>query len=236
MQVSVVEDDADSARALTELLHRYERERGTTLSITLHGDGADLLARYEPSADVLFLDIEMPVLDGLAAAARIRKRDQEVAIVFVTHAVTHAASGYGVDAQSFLVKPVAYPELARELDRVADRARWRVDPTVLLSAGSGPVRMRTSEIVFLEAARRRVLVHTLDGRYTVAGPLKGLEAELAGVGFFRCHHGFVVNLRHVVAVRQLSCRLVSRREVPISRSHRAAFLGALTDYLAIRGP
>jgi DNA-binding LytR/AlgR family response regulator len=90
-------------------------------------------------------------------------------------------------------------------------------------------------VVCLEAARRRVRVDTLDGRYAVAGPLKRLERDLAPHGFFRCHHGYVVNLRHVVAVRQATCRLVTGREVPVSRPHRAAFLAALTDRLAARG-
>ncbi|HEY0215024.1 MAG TPA: LytTR family DNA-binding domain-containing protein [Cellulomonas sp.] len=227
-----MDDDEVGARWVVTQLRRYEAERGTPLAVTRYADGADVVAGYDGGTDVLLLDVEMPGLDGLSAAARIRERDHDVAIVLVSHAPGHAIDGYGVGAQGFLVKPVSYTALSREMDRVVERSRRRTTTSVVLSTDGGPLRLGIAEIVYLEADRRRVRVHTVDGRYTVAGPLKDLEAGLADKGFFRLHHGFVVNLRHVVGVRQTSCRLVTRREIPISRPRRSAFLAALTDHLA----
>lgn len=235
IEVAIVDDDADDIRALLDLLHRYEEDRGTRVAATHHTDGSTLVDGYTSSADVLLLDVEMPGLDGLAVARQVRERDRDVAIVLVSRAAQHATRGYGVEAQAFLGKPVAYPLLARELDRAAARVAARARSTVLLSTDAGPLRLPTAEIVCLEARRRRVLVHTLDGRYVVHGPLKALAELVEDLGFRRVHHSFVVNLRHVVAVQHLTCRLVTRAEIPVSRPHRTPFLAALTDHLAVRG-
>ncbi|WP_431836469.1 LytR/AlgR family response regulator transcription factor [Cellulomonas sp. Y8] len=234
-EVAVVEDEDVAAQRLTAALRRYQAERGVPLHVRRHVDGTGLVAGYRPGTDLLLLDIEMPGLDGVAAAELVRRRDPDVAIVFVTNAAAQAVRGYAVGALGFLLKPVSYDALARELDRAVERARSRADATVDLVTEDGPLRLSTADVVCLEASRRRVVVDTLDGRYAVAGPLKQRERDLAPHGFFRCHHGYLVNLRHVVAVRQATCRLVTGREVPVSRPHRAAFLAALTDRLAARG-
>lgn len=235
IHVVVVDDDPHDARELVSRLHAWARERGTRLRVTVHTDGADAVAGHDPGTDLLLMDVEMPGLDGLTAAARIHERDPDVPIVLVTRAAAHALRGYAVGASGFLVKPAPEQALHRELDRAVDLAddrAARAGASLQLAADVGPLHLAAAEIVCLEAARRRVRVDTLRGPHVVAGPLKDLEARLAGQGFFRCHHGFLVNLRHVVEVRQHTCRLVTRREVPVSRPNRTAFLAALTDHLA----
>lgn len=233
IHVVVVEDDPLDALALVAALRAYERRTGVPLHVTVHADGADAVAAHDPRTDLLLLDVEMPGTDGLTAAALIRERDPDVAIVLVTRAAAHAIRGYAVGAAGFLVKPASPEALGRELDRVVARAHAdRTAGALVAAAGAGTVRIGAADIVCLEASRRRVRVHTLAGPHVVAGPLKDLEAQLDGAGFFRCHHGFLVNLRHVTEVRATTCRLVTRREVPVSRPHRRAFLAALTDHLA----
>ncbi|WP_263119079.1 LytTR family DNA-binding domain-containing protein [Cellulomonas sp. RIT-PI-Y] len=229
--ITMAEDDPADAAQLAGQIRRYARERGIEIALTRHADGAALIEAHDGATDLLLLDVVLPDLDGFSVAERIRQRDRLVDIVFATGAATEAVRGYAVDALGYLVKPVRYPALARELDRAVERAGRRGGQPVLLDAVGGPLRLDPAQIVAFEGSRRQVLVHTLDGRHLVRGPLKALEEQVGERGFYRCHHGFLVGLRHVVTARQDSCETVTRQRIPVSRARRQGFLAALTDYL-----
>ncbi|WP_159795201.1 LytR/AlgR family response regulator transcription factor [Puerhibacterium puerhi] len=231
IRIGIVEDDAASAALLTGYLRRFEEESGEELVVTRYTDGSALVAGYRPDFDILLLDIEMPGLDGFAAAEQIRQVDRDVVIVFVTNTPQYAVRGYEVDALSYVLKPVSYFALVRELKRSIARLRQRPAHYLVLTVDGGLVRVNTDDVVYLESAKHRTMVHTVDGKHSVVGPLKGLEAQVDGMGFCRINSGYVVNLRHVVAVQQSSCLVVGGQTLPISRPRKKPFLATLTDYL-----
>lgn len=230
--ILMAEDDPLDAARLTEQIQRYARERGVRISLARHASGTALLRALHSAVDLIVLDVVLPDLDGFAVAEQIRQHDRVVDLLFATSAATEAVRGYAVDARGFLVKPVRYPALAHELDRALARAEQRRERPLMLDTAEGPLRLDLTQIVAFEGAKRQVLVHTLDGRHVVRGPLKAVEAQVSGRGFVRCHHGYVVGLRHVVAAQADSCETVTRQRIPVSRARRQEFLAALTDYLA----
>lgn len=235
LTVAVVEDDPIHADALVRHLRRWAHERRAPVRVHRLRDGADLLASYRPEVDLLLLDVEMPGVDGVTVAERVRERDEWVAVVFVTASAEHAVASYRVRALDYVVKPAGYLTVERVLDRVSAQVESRTERAVVLPSARGPLRLAESDIVSIAVTGRRVVVHGLDGPREVRGPLKEVEALLAGGPFFRCHHGFVVNLRHVVSVGDDACEVVTGQRVPVGRLRRTAFLGALTDYLAVAG-
>jgi DNA-binding LytR/AlgR family response regulator len=234
IRIGIVEDDAASALLLVEHLRRYEREHDESFAITTFADGADVVSGYRPVFDILLLDVEMPGLDGFSAAERIRLVDRDVVIVFITNMTQYAIRGYEVDALSYVLKPVSYFAFSQEIKKSVARLRRRSADYLLLAVDGGLVRVATDDIVFLESAKHRTTVHTVDGRYSVVGPLKALEAQLEGKSFFRSNSGYVVNLRHVLGVHGSSALMLGGHDLLISRPRKKAFLAALTDYLGAR--
>ncbi|WP_066586398.1 LytR/AlgR family response regulator transcription factor [Cellulomonas timonensis] len=234
IKIGIVEDDAASAALLVDHLRRYEGEHGEAFDVSMFTDGSRVVAGYRPGFDILLLDVQMPELDGFSAAERIRQVDQDVVIMFITNMTQHAIRGYEVDALSYVLKPVSYFAFSQEIKRSIARLRRRSADYVLLTVDGGLVRVATSDIVYLESAKHRTIVHTVDGRYSVVAPLKTMEAELEGKDFFRCNSGYLVNLRHVLAVQQSSAVMVGGHNLLISRPRKKAFLAALTDYLGGR--
>jgi DNA-binding LytR/AlgR family response regulator len=172
----------------------------------------------------------------MTAARRIRERDNDVVIVFVTSAPQYAISGYEVDALSYLLKPVGYAAFEQELSRCLLRLRRRERRTLLFTDSEGVVhRIDVADVLYIETVRHRLMIRTLDGDYTVAGALKVMEAELAGDDFFRCNSGYLVNLRHVTGVEGNDCRIRGGVRLQISRPRKKEFLAALAAYIGARG-
>lgn len=231
IRIGIVEDDAASAALLVDYLKRYEREHDEQFTVRHFTDGAEVVAGYRPDFDILLLDVEMPGLDGFSAAKQIRQVDPEVVLVFITNMTQYAIKGYEVDALSYVLKPVPYFAFSQEIKRSVARLRRRSADYLLLTVDGGLARVVMNDIVFLESAKHRTVVHTVDGKHSVVGPLKAFEEQLAGRTFFRCNSGYLVNLRHVLGVQGSSALLVGGHDLLISRSRKKAFLAALTDHL-----
>jgi DNA-binding LytR/AlgR family response regulator len=232
IRIGLAEDEAKGRFLLRQYLDRYEKESGERFQVTEFTTGAQLVDRYRSDYDILLLDIELPGLDGFAAAEEIRRTDSEVIIVFITNMVQYAIRGYEVDALSYLLKPVPYFAFAREIKRSLERLRRRVRDSLVLNVDGGLVRVPVADIVFIESVKHRMTVHMTDGRHSVVGALKTMEATLVGKDFFRCNSGYLVNLRHVLVVRPDSIvRLTGGHDLIVSRPRKKAFLTALTDYL-----
>jgi len=236
IRIGVVEDDPASIDRILGHLDRYQRDHGERFHIGAFHDGADVLEDYRPDWDILLLDIQMPRVDGMTAARRIRERDSDVVIVFVTSAPQYAISGYEVDALSYLLKPVGYAAFEQELSRCLVRLRRRERRTLLFTDSEGDLhRIDLAEVLYIETVRRKLVIRSLERDYTVAGTLKSMEVELAGDDFFRCNSGYLVNLRHVTGVEGNDCRIRGGVRLQVSRPRKKEFLAALASYIGARG-
>ncbi len=236
IRIGIVEDDAGAIERLLSHLDRFQRQRGETFHVGAFRDGADVIADYRPDWDVLFLDVQMPRVDGMTAARRIREVDSEVIIVFVTSSPHYAVSGYDVDALSYLLKPVTYASFEHEMSRVLLRLAQRSRRELLFTSTDGAHhRIAVDDIRYIESVRHRIDLHTLDETFSIAATVKSMEGELAGDGFMRCHSGLLVNLRHVTGIEGSDCRIRGGGRLPISRPRKREFLAALAEHIGSRG-
>ena len=112
----VVEDEAQEARHLTDLLTRYGKQHGVEFKVTWHSSAMEMLSD-KGHYDLCLLDIEMPGINGMEAAGLLRTYDETIPIIFVTNLAKYAVKGYEVGALGFIVKPVSYGSLSLSLDR-----------------------------------------------------------------------------------------------------------------------
>lgn len=113
MRLALVDDDAEICSLLRAYVQRYNTEYGTSISTYDFTRGSDLLHNYERGVfDVIFLDIEMPGINGMETATQIRRIDDAVALVFVTHLAQFAVQGYEVQASDYIIKPLSYFDFA----------------------------------------------------------------------------------------------------------------------------
>lgn len=93
LRVAVVEDETEYRGLIQEMVGRYAKEYDLQIQITAFQDGRELVQNYH-KFDILLMDIEMPHLNGMEAAQKIRELDKEVVIVFITNMAQYAIKGY----------------------------------------------------------------------------------------------------------------------------------------------
>ena len=94
LRIAVVEDDKTYAAQLKEYLVRYGTENNQKKRVALFPDGEDIVTDYSAEFDIILMDVEMTFMDGMTTAERIREKDNEVVIIFITNMPQYAIKGY----------------------------------------------------------------------------------------------------------------------------------------------
>lgn len=232
--VAIIEDDEREAAELEQMLAKYSFERSVEFKISKSGNPLVFLNNYSIHYDVIFLDIEMPNMTGMELAAKIRKLDDVVEIIFVTHMAQYAIGGYSVSALDFIVKPVVYPHLEQVMDRLMKVLSYKTKDEVVLPIDGGYVRLNIRDIRYIETINHKIIYHAGDKNVEVWGTLKTLEEEYKKYGFAGCNRCYLVNLQYVTYVKGYVVE-VGGEQLQISHPKRKSFMQAIAAYFGAGG-
>jgi two-component system LytT family response regulator len=231
-RVLIADDEPAARRGVRQLLASHpafvvagESRNGT--------ETARALDELRP--DVVFLDVQMPGLDGFDVIRR-RTPERMPLVVFLTAYEEHALAAFDADAVDYLVKPVSqarFDAAIRRVKRRLDGAAAAMEPRLIVTTPRGATMVPVREIEWIEAADNYVRLWTRGRSYLLREALDGLEARLAAHGFARAHRRALVRM---AAVRTLTATadggvvavLESGAGILVSRRRRAAFTRAMT--------
>lgn len=229
MRIAIVEDDDKARKKLHDCIDRYAADHHLTIKVLSYNDGVQITSDYPANLDLIYFDVQMPVMDGMTAAKKIRQRDSQVLIVFLTNYVQYAIDGYEVQAADFLLKPITYFSFSAHFDKLVDRMQ-KSDKSITINHDNEIHRVPLNQLYYVESAGHYLNFHLSQQVFRQIGSLKNLEQELKPDHFFRCNYGYLVNLGLVTGVSGNTVH-VGPFDLQISRSRKKAFLQALTNYL-----
>jgi two-component system LytT family response regulator len=215
MRALIVDDEDIARRHLIRLLEKHPDL--DVVGQAQHGVEAVALIR-KLAPDVVFLDIQMPGMDGFDV---LREIDEPPLVVFTTAYDEYALAAFKENAIDYLLKPIG----AEDLGRAVRKLRTLTNRTGLtqktmegllkyLESARAPTSqilitvrdvlkpVRLDQIVYVEALEKYTLVRTVDEAYETDSSLAELEARLPASNFIRIHRSHIVNRRYIAALRR----------------------------------
>lgn len=228
MQVAIVEDNKDAAELLRSYLTQYENTVDEQFHITCFPTAAAFLEPYR-GYDLIFMDIQLPHMDGMEGALRLRKMDTQVKLIFVTNMAQYAARGYEVEALDFMVKPVAYADFAFKMKRAMNAIQISRKKELVIPQPSGMVRIGSDELLYVEVRGHSLTYHLSGQAIQARGTMERAEEQLAPWSFLRCNNCYLINPRYIDWVRGYTVR-VGGEELQISHPRRKKFMENLSQW------
>lgn len=184
--------------------------------------------------DVIFLDIELPGVQGSVLGKKIKMKYPNIQVVFVTGKVEFAADAFDIEATDYLIKPFDMERLCRCVERVVKKYEISSQTYVIVGRHS-TVRLNVKQIIFIEKEQKNAIFHTLDGTYVSSDTIEKIESNLKKYGFIRTHKSYIINPGFVTKVEkwadrayQISFGLVDKVAL-VSRSYIDIFNKAILD-------
>lgn len=230
LHIAICDDEKEFVTYLTELVNRYAAETGEEIKVSAFYDGMELTTHYDTTIDLIFLDIQMKMVNGLRTAERIRQMDEKVGIIFLTTLTQCALEGYKYQAANYIIKPMKYARMKAEIEQWRRRSRKLDSPAIVVANDSGKYKIFLNTLQYVETFNRNLLLHTEQENIICYRSMKELEQELAPHGFVRCHTSYIVNLFFVKGVKKLEITLVTGETIPISQPKRRQFMEQLVEY------
>lgn len=199
--VMVVDDERYSREELTHLLSKYEFIR--VVAEADSGESAVIKA-IEHQPDCLFLDIEMPKMNGMDVAKSLQNLKKSPLLIFATAYPDFAAEAFRYEAVDYILKPFDENQIDETVKRIQNRLLPATPPLIdqtyakLAVEGDDQIHyLHPNDIYYFYRDERVTKIVCKEKEYNVKTPLKELELRLASYSFFRIHKSYVVNLHYV---------------------------------------
>lgn len=230
IRIAIVEDEQKDIENLSKLLNRYGQEHSEHLEIFDFRNAINFLTNYQPNYDLVFMDVQMPHMDGMEAARSLRKLDTETLLIFVTNMANVAVNGYEVAAFDFIVKPAEYASLCIKMDRVRENLSLRNEKKIIIQSDGAKILLKSQEIYYVEVMDHKLVYHTTRGDFPAYGTISKVASELDDIGFSFCNKSYLVNLKYVSKVEKYVVT-VNGMELQISHPRKKDFMNELSDYI-----
>jgi two-component system LytT family response regulator len=242
----IIDDEISSTETFAIELGMYCPQVEILAKCNSAADGLSKIAKLKP--DLVFLDVEMPWMNGFELLEQIEKIDFEV--VFVTAHDAFALKAFKVSAADYLLKPIKKEELVSAVERVRERLAKSESANSIesllsnvnfLQLNIAKISFATSDgieflsipdIIYCESDNNYTFIYNLDGsRLLVSKTLKQIENILEDYHFLRIHQSYLINLRHIKKYHRGqggSVVLANGKELPVARARKDIVLNRLS--------
>lgn len=232
LQIAICDDEQFYREKIRRLVECFLLNKDLAGEFHLFSSGEDFLRNYENTVkyDIVFMDISMDSLDGIRTAMQMRAFHSETFLVLVTAFIDYVLEGYKVNATRYLLKSSLEQSMTECMDAILRKMRTA---QVSFSFLEGTRSLYTDNILYVESRRHKAIFFYLGAELETPEMycrLDEIEHTLSGYGFLRIHKSFLVNMKHIRAIRSYKAYLDTGLELPVPRLKFQAVKEAFTAY------
>lgn len=230
MIIAICDDNLSDAKKLLNIL-RQGTFADKTSTIQICND-KDLLSSLSKNVayDLIFLDIDMPIINGIELAKKIKESHPKVIIVFATAHPQFMLDAFDIEAFHYILKPYN-PQKVLDIFKKAYDKYLTLNRHCYIKIKTQTIRLNLDDIYFIEYCQKHVIYHTLDKDYEVLETLSSVYEALRDFGFYQIHQGYIVNMDKIDHFKDYSVVLTDGRSVAISVRKKSEVIAAYTKYI-----
>jgi len=224
MNCVVIDDDKLSRTLIDSYISRTEFL--TCVGVFSNGINAiNAINKSVDPIDLIFLDIEMPEMDGVEFLRSLKIKAQ---VIIISAQEQYALQAFEYDVVDYLLKPITYCRFYKAVNKAHERFRISGDfmkdrNEIFIKTNSSLVRLNYNDIIWIEALENYVVVNTKSEKYTIHFTMKAIEDKLPSVLFTRIHRSYIVNISKINMIED-NCIEVSVdsgiKSLPIGKSYK----------------
>lgn len=195
------------------------------------GSGEQLLKRIENKPmDVIFLDIDMPEMNGLELAKKITAINKEALIVFVSGYDHYVYQVFEFFPFAYLRKSHILDELPTVLKRISDKFDYD-NRIITVRSINGEIKLDVRNIIFIKSEGNYYYIQTNTNTHKCRGTLNEIETLLSNFDFYRIHSAYIVNFNHIQKITQNEIFVSNQKNsIPIAQRRLSSFRVAYSDF------
>ncbi len=220
-------DDEELIRSITENLVLKTPFLQLVKSCSGAMEAAQILMKEK--IDLVFLDIEMPEMNGFDLIKIIPEPLPQ--IILITGHGKHAIEAFNFNVTDFLVKPVTHERFMKAVSkakRISNEkfAGSKTDHDIFVRVATKLVKLNTSDVLYIEGLSDYVTIYTASAKYKVHSTMKGIETKLSPNFFMRIHKSFIVRLDRIANIEENRIH-IGKAFIPISRPYKPELMKRL---------
>lgn len=183
--------------------------------------------------DIIFLDIKMKELSGIDTAKKLREKNNNSKIIFITSFKEYVFEAFDVSAFHYLLKPVSEDKILKIINRflTSIQKEKNKDLYITITKCRQVIKVLLSSIYFFEMQNRIVIIHTTNGPIEYYDKISNVEEKIPCSDFFRCHRSYIVNLKYVMKFDRKSITLDNNAKIMLSQNRYDEFSKTFLIYL-----
>lgn len=232
MRIVICDDNKEISDEIKDILSLYYKKNKMELpEISIFNSGEKLLNDAR-KMDIVFLDIEMPGIDGILAGKKLIEKNKDVIVIIVTSYSEYIDDAMRINVFRYISKPIDDRRLIRNYKDALSAFSARKNQKIPIETGDKVLSCNSSDIIMLETFGRKTLIHTVNTTIATTTILQEWLHSLPSETFYQPHRSYIINMAHVLEFSHNEISLSNGNIAYLARRNYSEFKKKWLTYLS----